>query len=203
MDIALTEAVLSMMEGMLPEYGALGLVRQPTGSRIPTAAPSNAYPTQDGKWILIAANSDPLFAKLTALMGQPELARDPRFTGTRARLQNVDELDRLIGAWTREFPAAEVDRRLSEADIPCTQVYTAAECVADPQFRHRGMVREVEDPLFGRAVLHPGVVPHMPDDPGAVRWAGPAIGAHNEEVLRDLLGMAPAEIEALRQEEVI
>ena len=69
MDIALTEAVLSMMEGMLPEYGALGLVRQPTGSRIPTAAPSNAYPTQDGKWILIAANSDPLFAKLTALMG--------------------------------------------------------------------------------------------------------------------------------------
>ena len=69
LDVALTEAVLSMMEGMLPEYGALGLVRQPTGSRIPTAAPSNAYPTADGKWILIAANSDPLFAKLAALMG--------------------------------------------------------------------------------------------------------------------------------------
>jgi crotonobetainyl-CoA:carnitine CoA-transferase CaiB-like acyl-CoA transferase len=203
MDIALTDAVLSMMEGMLPEYGALGLVRQPTGSRIPTAAPSNAYPTSDGKWILIAANSEPLFAKLVALMGQPELARDPRFTGNLARLRNVDELDRLIASWTQQATAAEVDRCLSKADIPCTQVYTAAECAADPQFRHRGMVREVEDPLFGRAVLHPGVVPHMPDDPGAVRWAGPAIGAHNEEVLRDLLGMAPAEIEALRQEGVI
>jgi crotonobetainyl-CoA:carnitine CoA-transferase CaiB-like acyl-CoA transferase len=203
MDIALTDAVLSMMEGMLPEYGALGLVRQPTGSRIPTAAPSNAYPTSDGKWILIAANSEPLFAKLVALMGQPELARDPRFTGNLARLRNVDELDRLIASWTQQATAAEVDRCLSEADIPSTQVYTAAECAADPQFRHRGMVREVEDPLFGRAVLHPGVVPHMPDDPGAVRWAGPAIGAHNEEVLRDLLGMAPAEIEALRQEGVI
>ena len=60
---------------------------------------------------LIAANSDPLFAKLAALMGQPELARDPRFIGNRAWLQNVDELDRIIGAWTRQLAAAEVDRR--------------------------------------------------------------------------------------------
>ena len=131
--MALTEAVLSMMEGMLPEYGALGLVRQPTGSRIPTAAPSNAYPTADGKWILIAANSEPLFAKLAALMGQPDLARDPRFTGNRARVQNVDELDRIIGSLDQAgSTAAEVDRRLSEADIPCTQVYTAAEMRGGP-----------------------------------------------------------------------
>src|SRR5688572_16841746 len=203
MDIALTDAVLSMMEGMLPEYGALGLVRQPTGSRIPTAAPSNAYPTSDGKWILIAANSEPLFAKLVALMRQPDLARDPRFSGNRARLQNVDELDRIIGAWSRQLTAAEVDRCLGEADIPCTQVYTAAECAADPQFRHRGMVREVEDPQFGREIIHAGIVPHVPDDPGAVRWPGPPVGAHTDEVLRELLGLPPAEIAVLRQEGVI
>jgi formyl-CoA transferase len=203
LDVALTEAVLSLMEGMLPEYGALGLVRQPTGSRIPTAAPSNAYPTADGKWILIAANSDPLFAKLAALMGQPGLARDPRFAGNRARLENVDELDRIIGDWSRRLAAAEIDRCLSEADIPCTRVYTAAECAADPQFRHRGMVREVVDPLLGREILHPGIVPHVPDDPGAVRWPGPPVGAHTDEVLRELLGLPPAEIAALRQEGVI
>jgi crotonobetainyl-CoA:carnitine CoA-transferase CaiB-like acyl-CoA transferase len=203
LDVALTEAVLSMMEGMLPEYGALGLVRQPTGARIPTAAPSNAYPTVDGKWILIAANSEPLFAKLAALMGQPDLARDPRFIGNRARLQNVDDLDRIIGSWTRQLAATEADRRLSEADIPCTQVYTAAECATDPQFRHRGMVREVEDPLFGREILHTGIVPHVPDDPGAVRWPGPPIGTHTDEIMRELLGLQPAEIAALRQEGVI
>lgn len=203
LDVALTEAVLSLMEGMLPEYGALRLVRQPTGSRIPTAAPSNAYPTADGKWILIAANSDPLFAKLAALMGQPGLGRDPRFTGNLARLRHVDELDRIIGAWSQQLAAAELDRRLSEADIPCTLVYTAAECAADPQFRHRGMVRAVEDPLFGREILHPGIVPHVPEDPGAVRWPGPAIGAHTDEVLRELLDLGPVEIEGLRQEGVI
>jgi crotonobetainyl-CoA:carnitine CoA-transferase CaiB-like acyl-CoA transferase len=202
LDVALTDAVLSLMEGMLPEYGALGAVRQPTGSAIPTAAPSNAYPTADGKWILIAANSDPLFARLAALIGQPDLARDPRFVGNRTRVQNAAELDRIIGAWTSQSVVAEVDRCLTEADIPCTQVYTAAECAADPQFRHRGMVREVEDPQFGQ-VLHAGIVPHVPETPGVIRWPGPPIGAHTEEVLGEILSLQPTQLEALRQEGVI
>ena len=202
LDVALTDAVLSLMEGMLPEYGALGAVRQPTGSAIPTAAPSNAYPTADGKWILIAANSDPLFARLAALIGQPDLARDPRFVGNRTRVQNAAELDRMIGAWTSQLGVAEVDRCLTEADIPCTQVYTAAECAADPQFRHRGMVREVEDPQFGQ-VLHAGIVPHVPETPGVIRWPGPPIGAHTEEVLGEILGLQPTQLETLRQEGVI
>ena len=202
LDVALTDAVLSLMEGMLPEYGALGAVRQPTGSAIPTAAPSNAYPTADGKWILIAANSDPLFARLAALIGQPDLARDPRFVGNRTRVQNAAELDRIIGAWTSQLGVAEVDRCLTEADIPCTQVYTAAECAADPQFRHRGMVREVEDPQLGQ-VLHAGIVPHVPETPGVIRWPGPPIGAHTEEVLGEILGLQPTQLETLRQEGVI
>jgi formyl-CoA transferase len=202
LDVALTDSVLSLMEGMLPEYGALGAVRQPTGSAIPTAAPSNAYPTADGKWILIAANSDPLFARLAALIGQPDLARDPRFVGNRTRVQNAAELDRIIGAWTSQLVVAEVDRCLTEADIPCTQVYTAAECAADAQFRHRGMVREVEDPKLGQ-VLHAGIVPHVPETPGVIRWPGPPIGAHTEEVLGELLSLQPTQLEALRQEGVI
>jgi formyl-CoA transferase len=134
-------------------------------------------------------------------MGQPELARDPRFIGNRARVANVVELDDIIGAWSSGFRAVEVDRLLTEADIPATQVYTAAECAADPQFRERGMVREVKDPQIG-PVLHPGIVPHVPDDPGAIRWPGPPIGAHNAEVFRDMLGLDEAEFDRLRREGV-
>jgi len=202
LDVALTDSILSLMEGMLPEYSALGVIREPTGSRIPTAAPSNAYPTKDGKWILIAANSEPLFGRLARLMERPELIDDPRFKGNQARVAHVKELDAVIAAWTRRFAAAEADAILSKADIPCTLVYTAAECAADPQFRHRGMVREVEDPLFG-SVLHAGVVPHVPENPGQVRWPGPPVGAHTEEVLSDLLGLRPQEIESLRAEGVL
>jgi formyl-CoA transferase len=202
LDVALTESVLSMMEGVLPEYGAFGDSRAPAGARITTAAPSSAYPTRDGSWILIAANSDPLFARLSALMGQPDLPRDPRFTGNRARVANVDALDAMIGEWTRRYDATEVDRILAEADIPATLVYTAAEIAADPQFRERGMVREVEDPALGR-VLQAGIVPHVPDDPGQVRWPGPPLGAHTDEVLGEMLGLGRTEIQALHDEGVI
>jgi crotonobetainyl-CoA:carnitine CoA-transferase CaiB-like acyl-CoA transferase len=202
LDVALTDSILSLMEGMLPEYSALGAVRQPTGSRIPTAAPSNAYPTADGKWILIAANSDPLFARLARLMEQPQLIDDARFKGNQARVRHVDELDAIIAAWSKRLTAEEADDTLSEVDIPCTLVYTAAECAADPQFRHRGMVREVDDPLFGR-VLHAGVVPHVPEEPGEVRWPGSTVGAHTEEVLAELLGLAPEEVATLRTEGVL
>ncbi len=200
-DVALTDAVLSMMEGMLPEYGVFGSVRQPTGARIATASPSSAYPTRDGGWILIAGNSDPIFERLTRLMGQPHLAQDPRFTGNALRVRNVDALDALIGEWTKGHEAAELDRMLAEADIPSTKAYTAAEIAADAQFRSRGMVREVADPLFGR-VLHAGIVPHVPDDPGAVRWPGPAVGAHSDEILAEI-GLSADEIAALRSEGVV
>ena len=132
--------------------------------------------------MLVAANSEPLFAKLSELMGQPDLPGDPRFANNPARVKNVEDLDRIIGNWTKGLTADEADRRLTEPDIPCTLIYTAAEIAADPQFRERGMVREVEDRQFGK-VLHAGVVPHVPDDPGEIRWPGPPIGAHNDEVM--------------------
>jgi formyl-CoA transferase len=199
LDVALTESILSLLEGSLPEYGALGAVRQPSGGAIATAAPSNAYRSADGVWVLIAANSDPLFRKLAALMERPDLAEDPRYRGNQARVANRDALDAEIGAWTVKRPAAELERMLEAADVPATRAYTAADCAADEQFRFRGMVREVEDARLG-PMLHPGIVPHLPQDGGAIRWAGPAVGAHNEEVFGGLLGLSGAELSALREE---
>ncbi|MBX9594329.1 MAG: CoA transferase [Roseomonas sp.] len=199
LDVALTESIFSLLEGALPEYGALGTVRQPTGGGIATAAPTNAYRSRDGVWVLIAANSDPLFRKLATLMGQPELAEDARYRGNQARVANSAALDEAIGAWAARLDAAELERLLEAADVPATRAYTIADCAADPQFRHRGMVRQVEDAELG-PMLHPGIVPLLPDDPGAVRWAGPAVGAHTGEVLAGLLGLSAAEIAALHQE---
>lgn len=187
-------------DGAFASNGAFGAVRQPVGSRIPTAAPSNAYPTRDGKWILIAANSEPLFARLATLIGRPELTSDPRFRSNQARVQNVDALDAAIAEWSRTVTAAEADERITAAGVPCTQIYTAKECAEDAQFRQRGMVQEVENPQFGRPVLHAGVVPYVAEMPGVVRWPGPSVGAHTREVLEKLLGLSPAEVGALQGE---
>lgn len=203
LDVALADAVLSLMEGMLPEYGALGRIKQPTGGGIATAAPSNAYPTADGGWILIAANSEPLFAKLALLIGRPDLASDPAYSSNPARVANAAQLDALISAWTRDISAESLAQLLLDADIPACKAYTAADIAKDPQFLHRQMVRQVDDALFAAPVLQTGIVPHVIETPGAVRRAGAALGADTDEILVDQLGLTPTAVQSLKAQGVV
>lgn len=190
LDVSLTESIVSLMEGLLPEFALLGRVRQPAGAAIPTAAPTNTYPTADGGWIVIAGNSDPIFSRLARLIGQPGWATDPRFASNAARCANVAELDAAIAAWTRGRIATDAEAALEAAEVPACRLYTIADIAGDPHYRARGAVLAVDDPLTGRT-LHPGPVPRFDGDPpeSVVAWPGPAIGAHNDAVLRGMLAL--------------
>lgn len=201
-DVALSESVLSMMEGMLPEYGRLGKIKAPTGGAIATAAPSNAYPSADGGWVLIAANSDPLFARLCDLMGRPALARDERFQDNPGRVRHAADLDAIIAAWTIVQDTADLIAALGTANIPNSKIYTAEDCATDAQYLFRDMVREVHDPLVG-TVLQSGIVPHVPSAPGTVRWTGQQAGAQTDDILRGILGLGPEDIASLRGDKVV
>ncbi len=199
-DVALTESVFSLLEGCLPEYGKLGEIRQPTGATLPTNAPSNAYPTKDGRWIIIAANSDALFRRLMILMKRLDLADDPRFADNPGRVENALELDEAIARWAKNFDAKSVETVLAEADIPSTLIYTIEDCANDPQFQARGMIQPVDDPNFGN-VLHPGVIPKVSGSDGTgIAWPGPEVGAHTDDVLSDLLNMTDQQINTLKSE---
>lgn len=204
-DVALGEAVLTLMEGIVPEYGFLGDVRQPAGSRLPTAAPSNAYKTRDGAWLLIAANSEPLFAALCDVMGRPELVDDSRFGNNPDRVRNVDALDAIIGAWCATVDAGDAEARLEGANIPASRIYTAADIVADRQYRERRMITSVHDPRIGADILHPGVVPVVEglDRDAQIRWPGPTVGQHNSAVYEGLLGMSGDRLAELQEKGVI
>jgi formyl-CoA transferase len=202
-DAALTESVFTLLEGCLPEYGALGMVRQPSGSTLPTTAPSNAYRSKTGEWIIVGANSDPLLGRLSALMGKPDLPNDPRFADNQLRVKNMAALDAEIGAWTETLSIDELEKQLAGADIPATRVFTIADCVADDQYQARNMIRTVDDPQLGE-VLHPGVVPHMGDhNGGGIAWAGPAVGEHNRAVYGGVLGLDDAALADLQEKGVI
>lgn len=201
-DVALSESVLSMMEGMLPEYGLLGKVKAPTGGAIATAAPSNAYLTADNEWVLIAANSNPLFVNLANVMERPDLTVHEAYRDNQSRVRNSTELDSIITGWTRRFTAQALLDLLEKANIPSSKVFTAQDCAEDAQYRFRGMVQEIEDPLLG-SVLHTGVVPHFPSTPGAVRSTGPSAGAQTDEILRDVLNLRSDAIEMLKQDGVV
>ncbi|PZW41037.1 formyl-CoA transferase [Humitalea rosea] len=190
-DLDLVSSVFSLMEGMLPEYGLTGAIRQPAGAAIPTAAPTNTYPCGDGKWLCVAGNSDLIFGRLMRAIGRPELAADPRMVNNTSRCLHVGELDGAIADWTRTLSAKDAQAVLEAAEVPCSRLFDMRDCVEDPHFQAREMVIPVQDPLLG-PVLHPappfrfdGVTP-----PEMVRWTAPAIGAHNEHVFGTLLGDA-------------
>lgn len=203
-DVALGEAVLSLLEGCLPEYGLLGKVREPMGTGISSAAPTNTYLCKDGAWLLIAANSNPLFASLCRVMGRPELAAEPRFKDNLSRVEHVGELDRMIGDWTLQHDSAALLDQLEAANIPVTKIYTIADVASDPHNLARGMVTEVDDPAHGR-LLHPGVVPVVEglDRAAQIRWAGPPAGHHNREVYEGLLGYSGDKLAALTEKGIM
>ncbi|MHB1653840.1 MAG: CaiB/BaiF CoA transferase family protein [Desulfitobacteriaceae bacterium] len=201
-DVALTESVFNLLEGILPEYGKYGVIRERTGNILSVAAPSNMYLTKDDKWIAIGANGDGIFRRFTALMGKPELAAAPRFVDNPARVAHVQELDEIIGAWVRGLDAQELLANLENAGVPSGPVYNIADIAADPQFQARGMIQEFLDPRIGK-MLMPGVVPILSETPGQIRWAGPGIGEDNEVIYKDLLGLSSEQYEAFQQEGVI
>lgn len=201
-DVALTEAVFSLLESILPEYAAFGAVRERSGNTLFAAAPSNIYRTGDGKWLAIGGNGFGIFRRLTAAMGRPELADDPRFADNPSRVANVQELDETISAWTGSHTMEELLELLEKAEVPSGPVYSIADIVADAQFQSRGMMIAVDDPRVGK-VMMPGAVPVLSETPGQIKWAGPDLGAFNREIYSGLLGLSDDEIEALGQEGVI
>ncbi|HWF53189.1 MAG TPA: CoA transferase [Solirubrobacteraceae bacterium] len=185
-DASITDACFAMTESAVLEYEKTGVVRQPTGSRLPRIAPSNVYRSRDDRWVVIAANHDTLWRRLAALMGRPELADDPRYIDHHARGEHEEELDDLIGGWAARYTAGELDAMINEAGVVCALVYTAADIHADPYFRERGLLVEIEDEAHGTSTV-PGIVPKLSQTPGSIRQpARWTVGADTNAVLEEL-----------------
>jgi formyl-CoA transferase len=201
-DSAIYESVLAMMESMLPEWQQAGYQRERTGPVLPNVAPSSVYPTADGDTILIAANQDTVFARLAAVMDRPELAADERYATHSARGANMAELDELIAAWSATVPAEELLAILHEGGVPAGRIYRAKDMFDDPHFAAREAIVKVAHPDFGELAMQ-NVFPRLSASPGSVRSPGPALGQHNDEIYRGLLGLGDQEIKRLRSAGVI
>ena len=199
-DAAIYESVLALTEGLVPEWAAGAPVRARTGTSLAGIAPSNIYPTADGS-VLVAANQDTVFLRLVTAMGRAELAQDPRFADHRARGAHADELDELVAQWTVGQPAQDVLTALHEVGVPCGLLYTPADMADDPHFRARQSLVEVTDPEAG-PVLMPAVAPRLSRTPGSVRWTGPRLGEHTEQVLAEA-GLTPDDVAGLRAAGVV
>ena len=174
-----------------PSGTVAGYQRERTGAILPNVAPSNVYPTADGQSILIAANQDTVFARLSELMGEPELAEagsryathaDRGAHQARARRPHRD-LDRQVRR-RRAARAAARRRRARRADL-----HGRRTCCATRTSRPARPIVRVPDPTLRRAG-DAGRRPQAVRHPGQVRWTGPELGQHNDEVYGDLLGLS-------------
>ena len=197
-DSALYEAVLQVMESLVPEYQVAGIVRERSGSVLPGIAPSNVYPCADGEY-LIGANQDAVFARLCAAIGRPELATDPRYVDHVSRGRKQAELDALIADWTRSRTVGEVEAAMLAHSVPAGTIYRAAEMLADPHFAAREALIEVETAQWGRVKMQ-NSFPKLSATPSSVRTAAPSrVGEHNEAVYGELLGLDADALAALKQ----
>jgi formyl-CoA transferase len=204
-DVALYESVFMIMDSLVPDLDAYDTVRQRTAGPLPGVVPSGTYPTADGQSIMIAGNADRAFTRLMVAIGRQDLAEDPTLVGGPARAQRAEELDQAITDWTRTLSATEAVDILAEAGVPSGPIYDAAAIARDRHYRARGMLRPTKVVIDGEPeeVQFPCVVPLLPGSPGDVRWIGPELGEHTDDVYVRLLGLTPEQLEDYRARKVI
>ena len=201
-DSAIYEAVLGVMESLIPEYAVAGYIRERSGAIIPNVAPSNVYPTADGQMVIIAANQDTVFGRLADAMGRSDLAGDERYATHVARGAHQAELDELIAAWTAGLDAEELNEVLLQHGVPTGHIYRAPEMLRDPHFAAREAIVRLTHPEIGEVPMQ-NVVPKLSETPGRLRWPGPDLGAHNEEILAGLLGLDSDEVAELLADGIV
>jgi len=201
-DVALYESVFSLLEGILPEYDLTGVVRERSGSTLPGIAPSNTYECADGKHLVIGGNGDKIFQRLMIAIGREDLANEPTYSTNQGRADNVKFIDNVIEQWTKQYPLKEAQRILDEVSVPVGPIYGIKEIVADEQYKARDMLQEIELP-DGKKVLVPGIVPKLSETPGEIKWNGPKLGEHNEEIYTEFMNFTIEDFKELKERGVI
>ena len=201
-DSAIYEAVLGVMESLIPEYVLGDYIRERTGAILPNVSPSNVFPTSDGQMVLIAANQDTVFSRLAEAMGRPELAEDERYSTHSARGEYQEQLDGLIAEWTATMTSADLYDLMLEHGVPTGRIYRAPEMLEDQHFAARDAIVKPEHPELGEFPMQ-NVAPKLSDTPGEVKWVGPKLGEHNDEVFGGLLGLPDERVAELRDAGIV
>jgi formyl-CoA transferase len=200
-EVSLFDSSLAMLANVASNYLVSGRDARRFGNGHPNIVPYTAYPVQDGM-IAVAVGNDGQFARFAALLGRPEWASDVRYAHNPERVVNRETLDNAIADTLKSASADAWLAKLGENGIPCGRINSVAQALDDAHTLAREMVRTVPHPTAGDVKML-GIPFRFSDTPPSVRRAPPTLGEHTQEILRDLVKLPDARIEALRAERVI
>lgn len=200
-DIAIYEPITMVLGPQPLEYDQLGYVQMRTGNAIPFAAPRNAYRCRDGRYVVISASAENIFKRVMRAVGREDLGDDPRMITQAGRVENMKELDDVIQGWIGEHTLDETIAHFEKHECALGPIYDVAQFMEDPHVQARETITTVEDEELGPIRMQ-NVIPRLNGSPGQVRWAGPPMGKHTDEVLEGI-GYDNAAISALRDKGII
>ena len=201
-DVNLIEPLARLMESNTLAFDQLGIVSQRVGNRLDASAPRNAYRTSDDRWMAISSASPTIAVRLYRAIGRDDLAEDPDYVDPIRRQDRAVEVDGLVADWIRDRTLDEAMTVLLAAEVAAAPIYDAEQLLADEHLRARGTFVTVDDDDLGPMTVQ-GPVAVLSETPGRIDHLGAALGADNDAVFGDLLGMKPERLDALRADGVI
>lgn len=195
-DVAMLDATLAFTATSVSRFLFTGVNPVRVGNRHPLSAPFGVYAAADGHYVLAVLNNK-LFAQLCAVVGQPELAADPRFGSDEQRSLNEPALCAAIEAWSGVLTVDQVVAQLEAAAIPVAPIWNVEQALNSPQYTHRGVLQAVDDPQL------PGLrLPSQPLQFSAFErtqvMRAPRLGEHTDVTMAQVLGLASEKLAELR-----
>ena len=200
-DLAIIEPIFTVLGPQPIAYDQLGVIQERTGNRSNNNAPRNTYQTKDGKWVAISTSAQNIAERVMRLVGRPEFIEEPWFQKGSERAKHADELDEAVQRWISERTTEEVVEAFEEANAAITPIYNIEDIMQDPQYQALDSIITVNDPELGPIKMQ-NVLFRLSETPGEVKWSGPQLGEHNEEVYREL-GIDKERLEKLKAEGVV
>src|SRR3990172_8162776 len=204
LDMSRNEGGVQFMAPVILDYVVNKRVANRMGNKYPTAAPHNAYGCQgEDRWCAIAVFTDEEWQSFCHVIGNPALAKNPKFATLLARKENEEDLDKLVNGWTVMHPAEEVMALMQAAGVAAGVVETASDQERDPQLKARHFFWEIDNPEgSGKFTSVPGVYFMLSKTPYELKTA-PSLGQHNDYVFKGLLGLSEKEVAELVKDKVI
>lgn len=199
-DISLYEGIFRMEENFVAQYDVLGINKERSPMPSGASCPIGTFKTKDDRYVILVCSTDPVFDHLCEAMERPDWL--PKYAKSRDRFADPNPIMDAVTAWICGQTYEELKSRCDRCGVPISAIYSMKDIFEDPQYRARNNIVEVPCEEFG-SIKMPSVCPVLSETPGKIKWAGPKLGAYNEEIYGVLLGKSDAQMDALRQKGVI